>query len=162
MSDEEITYATVRFHKSSSELENGGRSDETHGPREAGHRIFQYKQEKHEQKKILNNLYQEYNTMKNNNSLNEQMWRNKTIEYDALKDRLDSLNREWNRCYGETKIVLDCMQRAGKRVEGHWFCCGIKCYYFIEDEKRWSRCKQTCQSCSLSLLKIENKDELVP
>lgn len=37
MSDEEITYATVRFHKSS-ELQNEGKPDETQGPKEAGHR----------------------------------------------------------------------------------------------------------------------------
>ncbi|OBS66156.1 hypothetical protein A6R68_05302, partial [Neotoma lepida] len=40
MSDEEITYTTVRFNKSS-ELQNRGRADETQGPREAGHRDSQ-------------------------------------------------------------------------------------------------------------------------
>ncbi|KAL6038773.1 hypothetical protein STEG23_008266 [Scotinomys teguina] len=50
----------------------------------------------------------------------------------------------------------------GKHVEGHLLCCGIKCYYFIMDDKQWSGCKQTCQDCSFSLLKIENEDELVP
>lgn len=38
MSDEEITYATVRFHKSSSGLKNEGRPDEAKGPKEAGHK----------------------------------------------------------------------------------------------------------------------------
>ncbi|ERE66426.1 C-type lectin domain family 7 member A-like protein [Cricetulus griseus] len=38
MSDEEITYTTVRFHKSSSVLQNRGRPDETQGLRKSGHR----------------------------------------------------------------------------------------------------------------------------
>lgn len=44
MSDEEITYATVKFHKSSSGLQNEGRPDEAKGPTEAGHRgkCFKY------------------------------------------------------------------------------------------------------------------------
>ncbi|OBS79677.1 hypothetical protein A6R68_22120 [Neotoma lepida] len=191
MSDEEITYAAVRFHKSSSELQNGGRSDETQGPREAGHRecsvlwhlvatllgilcsillvviavlvrhIFQYSQEKHELQRALNNLHQEYSTMQNESYLREEMWRNKSTECDVRKEHLESLNRKQNRCYRETEVVLDCKQRTGQRVEGHSFCCGIKCYYFIKDEKPWNGCKQTCQNCTLSLLKIEDNDELV-
>lgn len=44
MSDEEITYATVKFHKSSSGLQNEGRPDEAKGPKEACHRgkCFKY------------------------------------------------------------------------------------------------------------------------
>ncbi|XP_040599624.1 uncharacterized protein LOC101823350 [Mesocricetus auratus] len=189
MSDEEITYATVRFHKSSSGLQNGGRPNETQGPSEAGHRkcsvpcyliaiplgilcsvllvtvallgkhIFQYSQEKHELQNTLNNLHQEYSTMKNDSHLREEMLRNKSIEFEALRKQLDSLNRRQNRCYGETK-VLDCKQRTGKRVEVQWFCFGIKCYYFFMDNKRWNGCSQTCQDCSLSLLKIDDDDEL--
>ncbi|XP_059113122.1 uncharacterized protein LOC131906523 [Peromyscus eremicus] len=188
MSDEEITYTTVRFHKSSSELQNKGRPDETQGSREAGHRkwsvpwhliaiplgilcsillvivavlvknIFQYTQEKHELQKALNNLHKEYSTMQNASYLMEEMWKNKSIECVACKDHLASLNRKQNRCYGD--VVLDCKQLTGRRVEGHWFCTGIKCYYFIMDNKRWSGCKQTCQNCSLSLLNIEDNDEL--
>ncbi|XP_052577563.1 killer cell lectin-like receptor 2 [Peromyscus californicus insignis] len=200
MSDEEITYATVRFHKSSSELQNGGRSDETQEPREAGHRecsvpwhliaiplgvlcsillvtvavlgthIFQYSQEKHELQRTLNNLHQKYSTMQNDSYLREEMLRNKSKEYHALKDYLDSLNREQNKCHGDTKVVLDCIQSTeflpstfsviGKHVEGRWFCCGIKCYYFIMDKNLWSGCKQTCRDCSLSLLRIDDDDEL--
>ncbi|XP_057643050.1 killer cell lectin-like receptor 2 [Chionomys nivalis] len=185
MTDEEITYATVRFHKSSSGLQNEGRSDETQGPRKAGHKecsvpwhliaiplgilcsillvalavlvthIFQYKQEKHELQRTLNNIDQEYRTMKNDNYLRREMLGNKSIECDALKDRLKSLERKQNRCYGEAKLVLDCEQRPG-----HWFCCGIKCYYFIMDKKQWKGCNQTCQDCRLSLLKIDDDDEL--
>ncbi|MEJ1279978.1 hypothetical protein NN561_010915 [Cricetulus griseus] len=161
MSDEEITYATLRFHKSSSGLQDGGRPDETQVPSEASHRVFQYSQEKHELQKTLNDLHQEYSTMQNDSYLREEMLRNKSIEFEALREHLDSLNRKQNRCRGETKVVLDCKQRTGKHVEARWFCCGIKCYYFIMDGKQWTGCKQTCQNCSLSLLKIEDDDELV-
>lgn len=51
--------------------------------------------------------------MKNDNYLREEMLRNKSIECDALKDHLNSLERKQNRCYGETKLVLDCKQRSG-------------------------------------------------
>uniref|UniRef100_A0A8C8W8A4 C-type lectin domain-containing protein n=1 Tax=Peromyscus maniculatus bairdii TaxID=230844 RepID=A0A8C8W8A4_PERMB len=183
MSDEEVTYTTVRFHKSSG-LQNGGRSDETQGPREAGHRkcsvpwhliaiplgiicsillvrvavlvtqVFQCSQEKHELQKTLHNLHQEYSTMQNESYLREEMLRNKSKEYDALKDHLDSLNRKENRRYEETNDNLD-----STNVEGHWFCYGIKCY-FIMDNKHWSGCNQTCQGCSLSLLKIDDYNEL--
>uniref|UniRef100_A0A8C9CTP7 C-type lectin domain-containing protein n=1 Tax=Peromyscus maniculatus bairdii TaxID=230844 RepID=A0A8C9CTP7_PERMB len=164
MSDEEVTYTTVRFHKSSG-LQNGGRSDETQGPREAGHRsklvmcwlstwAFSCSQEKHELQKTLHNLHQEYSTMQNESYLREEMLRNKSKEYDALKDHLDSLNRKENRRYEETNDNLD-----STNVEGHWFCYGIKCY-FIMDNKHWSGCNQTCQGCSLSLLKIDDYNEL--
>lgn len=42
MSDEELTYATVRFHESSSGLQNEGKPDETQGPRKAGHKGVLY------------------------------------------------------------------------------------------------------------------------
>uniref|UniRef100_A0A8C8UKY5 Killer cell lectin-like receptor 2 n=1 Tax=Peromyscus maniculatus bairdii TaxID=230844 RepID=A0A8C8UKY5_PERMB len=164
MSDEEVTYTTVRFHKSSG-LQNGGRSDETQGPREAGHGIFQYSQEKHELQKTLNNLHQEYSTTQNESYLREEMLRNKSKQYDALKDHLDSLNRKENRCHEENNLVPDCLQKTKvgdkvcTNVEGHWFCYGVKCY-FIMDNKHWSGCNQTCQGCSLSLLKIDDDDEL--
>ncbi|XP_052577558.1 LOW QUALITY PROTEIN: killer cell lectin-like receptor 2 [Peromyscus californicus insignis] len=189
MSDEEITYTNVRFHKSSG-LQNGGRSDETQGPREAGHRkcsvpwhliaiplgiicstllvivavlmkhVFQYSQEKHELQKTLNNLHKEYSTMQNESYLREEMLRNKSKEYEALKDHLDSLNRKENRYHGETNLVPDCIQSTDTNVEGHWFCYGVKCY-FIMDNKHWSGCNQTCQAAALSLLKIDDYNELV-
>nr|3G8K_A Chain A, Lectin-related NK cell receptor LY49L1 [Mus musculus]3G8K_B Chain B, Lectin-related NK cell receptor LY49L1 [Mus musculus] len=49
---------------------------------------------------------------------------------------------------------------SGRGFEKYWFCYGIKCYYFVMDRKTWSGCKQTCQISSLSLLKIDNEDEL--
>uniref|UniRef100_A0A8C8W3V3 C-type lectin domain-containing protein n=1 Tax=Peromyscus maniculatus bairdii TaxID=230844 RepID=A0A8C8W3V3_PERMB len=191
MGDEEITYTTVRFHKSSG-LQNRGRADEKQGPREAGHRessvpwrfiviplgvlcsillvtvavlvtyIFQYSQENHELQKNLNNPSQRNTTMQNNSCLNETL-RNKSTWCDDFKHQKepDTLNRKQNRCCGKTKVVLDCVQHTGKRFDGHLFCCGIKCYYFIMDmdHKHWSGCKQTCQDCSLSLLKIDDDDE---
>ncbi|XP_041492334.1 killer cell lectin-like receptor 2 [Microtus oregoni] len=156
MSDEEITYATVRFHKSSSGLKNEGRPDEAQGPKEDGHKVFQYRLEKQEQEKILNNLNQTYDTLKNDSSLKEKMLRNMSLEYDALKGRLDSINKE---CYAKTKISLDCSVFSDKYVDGHWFCRGIKCY-FLTDNKHWHKCKQTCEECRFSILNIENNDEL--
>ncbi|XP_021079285.1 killer cell lectin-like receptor 2 [Mesocricetus auratus] len=181
MSNQEVTYSNSRVFGSSSEAQNPAIPEETRGPQEVGHKvplavlclllmmaisvwlvyIFQYRQEKHNQEKIINNLYQKYYSIKNDSYLKEQNFNNKSTECDALKDRLNSVNREWKTCYGETKIVLDCIQRTGKHVEGHWFCCGKKCYYFIMDNKRWHGCKQTCRDCSLSLLKIEDDDELI-
>ncbi|XP_013209945.2 killer cell lectin-like receptor 2 [Microtus ochrogaster] len=189
MSEEEITYATIRFHKSSSGLQNEGKPDEAQEPRKAGHKkcsvpwhliaiplgilcsillvavavlvthIFQYNQEKHEFQKTLNNLRQEYRPMKDDNYLRNKMLRNKTIECVSLKDHLNSLERKQSRCCKETKVVLKCKQRTGTSVEGYWFCCGIKCY-FILGKKHWIGCKQTCEDCSLSLLKTDDEDEL--
>ncbi|OBS66158.1 hypothetical protein A6R68_05304, partial [Neotoma lepida] len=158
MRNQEVTYSNSRVFESSSESQYPIRPDETQGPREVGHTVFQYSQEKQELRKTLNNLHQEYSTMQSNNYLMEEMLRNKSVECDAIKDRLDSLNRKENRCYGEAN-VLDCKQRTGTNVEGHWLCCGIKCY-FIMDNKHWNGCKQTCQDCSLSLLKIDDHNEL--
>ncbi|XP_051011633.1 killer cell lectin-like receptor 3 [Acomys russatus] len=39
-------------------------------------------------------------------------------------------------------------------------CCSIKCYYFIMGKKHWRGCKQTCQDCCFSLLKIDDHNEL--
>uniref|UniRef100_A0A8C2MJQ9 C-type lectin domain-containing protein n=1 Tax=Cricetulus griseus TaxID=10029 RepID=A0A8C2MJQ9_CRIGR len=190
MSDEEITYTTVRFHKSSSVLQNRGRPDETQGLRKSGHRecsvpchfiakalgilsaillvavavlvihIFQCNQENHELKKTLKNLHQEFSTMKNDSNLREEMLKNnKSIEFEALRKSLDSLNRKQDRCFRETKVDLVCKQPPGKHVEVQWFCCGIKCY-FIMNKKNWKGCQQTCQDCSFSILKIDDDDEL--
>ncbi|XP_059113126.1 killer cell lectin-like receptor 2 [Peromyscus eremicus] len=102
MGDEEITYTTVRFPKSS-DLQNQRRADDQQGPREPGHRessvpwhfiaiplgilcsillvtvavlvayIFQYSQENHELQKNLNNADQRNTTMQNNSCLNETL-----------------------------------------------------------------------------------------
>ncbi|KAF5912479.1 hypothetical protein HPG69_004149, partial [Diceros bicornis minor] len=48
----------------------------------------------------------------------------------------------------------------GKLYEDRWSCCGGKCYYFTTEKKDWKGCKQTCRNYNLSLLKIDDKDEL--
>ncbi|XP_059113118.1 killer cell lectin-like receptor 2 [Peromyscus eremicus] len=182
MSNQKVIYLNSRVFESSSESQNPIRPEETQGPREVGHKmalgilclllmmaisvwliyIFQYKKEKYELQKSLNNLTQNYHILKNDNYLKEEILRNKSREYDDLKHQKepDSLNRKQNRHCGKTKIILDCVQYTGKPVEGRLFCRGIKCYYFIMDNKCWSGSEQTCQDCSLSLLKIDNDDEL--
>lgn len=167
-------------------MQNERKPDEAKGSREAGHRkssvpwtliaillgifcsilvvtiavlvtrIFQHRQEKQEQKKILNDLNQKYDSLKNDSSLKEKMLRNMSLEYDALKGHLDSINKE---CHAKTKILLACPEFSVKNVEGHWFCHGITCY-FILDEKHWVECKQTCKDCGFSILNIEDNDEL--
>ncbi|XP_036037860.1 killer cell lectin-like receptor 2 [Onychomys torridus] len=117
---------------------------------------------KYELQRTLNNLTENYHILQNDNYLKEEILRNKSRECDDLKHQKepDSLKRKQNRCCGKTKVVLDCIQHTGKHVEGHLFCCGIKCYYVIMENKHWSGCKQTCQACSLFLLKTDDDDEL--
>ncbi|ERE66423.1 killer cell lectin-like receptor [Cricetulus griseus] len=123
--------------------------------------VFQCNQENHELKKTLKNLHQEFSTMKNDSNLREEMLKNnKCIEFEALRKSLDSFNRKQNRCFRETKVDLVCKQPPGKCVEAQGFCCGIKCYYLLLDKKSWNGCKYTCQDCSLSILKIDDDDEL--
>ncbi|XP_037059962.1 killer cell lectin-like receptor 2 isoform X2 [Peromyscus leucopus] len=180
MSNQEVIYLNSRAFESSSESQNPIKPNETQGSREVGHKvglgilclllmmaisiwliyIFQCSQEIYKLQRTLKNPHQENNTMQNDNYLMEEMLKKKSIDYNALKHDLDTLNRTLNRCYQESKFVLDSKQHRGKRVEGHWFCCGIKCYYFIMDNKRWSGCAKTCRDCSLSLLKIDDDDEL--
>ncbi|XP_028636711.1 killer cell lectin-like receptor 2 isoform X3 [Grammomys surdaster] len=139
MSEQEVTYATVRFHKSSG-LQNQVRLDETQGPREASHKecsvswhliviplgilcsillvtvavlvthIFQYSKEKHELQETLNNLNHNYSSMKNESYLNKGMLRNKSIECNSYKNLLDTFKRQQNRCHMEAKVILDCLQ----------------------------------------------------
>ncbi|XP_038175425.1 killer cell lectin-like receptor 3 isoform X2 [Arvicola amphibius] len=116
MTDEEITYATVRFHKSSSGLQKEGKSDETQGPRKAGHKECSVP------------------------------WHLIAIPVGILCSIL--------------LVALAVLVTYSKPFKGHWFCCGIKCYYFIMDKKKWRGCNQTCQDCRLSLLKIDDDDEL--
>ncbi|XP_052031013.1 killer cell lectin-like receptor 5 isoform X8 [Apodemus sylvaticus] len=189
MSDQDVTYSTVRFHKSSG-LQNQERPEENQGPREASPKecsvswhlianslgilcafllitvavlltnIFQHSQEKHGLQETLTNLHQNCSTMKNNIDLKEELLRNKTIECSAGNSLLESLDREQKRWYSETKTVLDSPQLTGRGSVIHWFCYGMKCYYFIIDGKTWSGCKQMCVNYSLSLLTINDEDEL--
>ncbi|XP_031239473.1 killer cell lectin-like receptor 5 isoform X2 [Mastomys coucha] len=185
MSEQEVTYSTVRFHKSSG-LQNQVMPEETQGPGETECsvpwqligialgilcslllvtvavlmiHIFQYSQENHELQEPLNCPHN-CSTMQSDIDLKEELRRNKSTECSAGNALLESLHREQNRWYRETKAVLAPLQHTGSGVEIHWFCYGIKCYYFIMDRKTWSVCKQTCQDSSLSLLKIDDEDEL--
>ncbi|XP_028636773.1 killer cell lectin-like receptor 5 [Grammomys surdaster] len=188
MSEQEVTYSSVRFHKTSG-LKNQVRPENTQGARKAGHRkssvpqklivialgllcsillvtvavlvanIFQYRHEKHELQETLNRQ-NNCSTMQYEIDLKEKLLRNKSIEGGPGKELLESLNKAPNRWYSETKTALNSFQDTGKGVETYGFCNGIKCYSFTMDKKTWSGCNQTCQYYRLSLLKIDDEDEL--
>ncbi|XP_021010750.1 killer cell lectin-like receptor 4 isoform X2 [Mus caroli] len=188
MSDQEVTFSAVRSHNSSG-LQNQVRLEETQRPRKAGLRvcsvpcqvivialgivcslrlvivavfvtnIFQYGQEKHELQETLN-CHNICSTMQSDIDLKEKMLQNMALECRLGNDLLESLNREQNRWYSETKTFLDSSQHTGRGFEIYWFCYGIKCYYFVMERKTWSGCKQTCQNSSVSLLKIDDEHEL--
>ena len=75
--------------------------------------VFQNNQEKHELQGTLNNLHHNYSTMQNESYLKEEMLTNKSIECEYYKNYLDTLNREQNRCHGETKITPNFSQHSG-------------------------------------------------
>ncbi|XP_032763234.1 killer cell lectin-like receptor 4 isoform X3 [Rattus rattus] len=190
MNEQRVTFSTARFHNSSV-LQNQERTEETQRLEKLETEdcsicwqitvtalgilcsfrlvlvavmvtnIFQYSQEKHELQETLSNLHHNYSTMQNDINLKEEMLRDMSTEYSAVNHFLDFLNREQNRWYNKTKTVLDSLQHSGRGVEMHWFCYGIKCYYFIMDRKTWSGCTQTCQNYSLPLLTIDDEDELM-
>lgn len=125
-------------------------------------KIFQYIQEKHHQQEILGNLSEKYNIMQKDNYLKEQLLTNKSLEYENLKNKtfwLES-NHE-NKCHKKIEIFSKFLQNKGVLCEGHWSCYGVKCYHFTKSEQKWEGCKKTCQDNGLSLLKINNEDELV-
>eukprot|EP00073_Rattus_norvegicus_P036137 XP_008761540.1 PREDICTED: immunoreceptor Ly49si1 isoform X7 [Rattus norvegicus] len=159
MSEQEVSYSNVRFKKCSG-LQNQVRPEETQRARAAGHRVFQYTHEKYELPEETPSLINNCSTMQSDIDLKEEMLRNMSINCSQGNDFLQSLNRVQTRWYRETKTVLPSSQHTGKNVEIYWFCYGIKCYYFILDTKAWNGCKQTCQDSSLSLLKIDDEDEL--
>ncbi|XP_049988587.1 killer cell lectin-like receptor 2 [Alexandromys fortis] len=168
MKNQHVIYSNSRVFESSSESQSPASQDETHGSREVCHKvalgflclllmtaialwltyIFQCSQEKYDR----NNLYQIIR--QNITSLNKTLT-NESPEYEDCK-----YEKEQKRCCGKTNAVLDYGKYTGKCTEAHLFCCGIKCYYFIMDNKHWNDCKQTCQDCSLSLLKIDDDEEL--
>ncbi|XP_017497576.3 killer cell lectin-like receptor 2 isoform X1 [Manis javanica] len=193
MSNEEVTYSTLRFLPSPSESQNRLRPGGTQRPDKGfsvpwhliavtlgifcllllmavtvlGTKIFQYFQEKHQQEEILRNLSQKYHIMRNDYYIKEQHLTNKSLEYDIFKNEtlqqkkdLDLLFREKRRCHRKN-IFSKSLQNTGKIYEDHWSCCGAKCYYFTTKNQDWKECKQTCQSCSWSLLKLHDEDELV-
>lgn len=184
MSEQDVTFPTMRFHKSSG-LNSQVRLEGTQRSRKAGLRvpwqlivialgilcslrlvivavfvtkIFQYSQHKQEIPETPNH-HHNCSNMQSDIKLKEEMLRNKSIDCSPGEELLESLNREQNRWYSETKTDLDSSQDTGTGVK-HWFCYGTKCFYFIMSKNTWSGCKQTCQHYSLPLVKIEDEDEL--
>ncbi|KAM9072299.1 killer cell lectin-like receptor 2 [Megaptera novaeangliae] len=133
-----------------------------------GTKIFQYIQEKHQQEEILRNLSQKYHVMQNESYLKEQLLINKNLEYDMLKTKtlqqekgLDLPATKKKGCHKQKEIFSKFWRNIGKLNEGHWCCPGVNCYYFTTESKDWKGCKQTCQSYNSSLLKIDDKEELI-
>ncbi|XP_047404016.1 killer cell lectin-like receptor 2 isoform X2 [Sciurus carolinensis] len=192
MSDQEVTYSTLRFLQSPSESQNRLRCDVTRSPRKAADKefsvswkfiavtlgifcllllttvivlvikIFQNIQEKHHQQEILGNFSKNYHIMQKDNYLKEQLLTNTSLECESLKNKILQLesNHE-NKCHKKIEIFSKLLQSKGMLCEGHWICCGVKCYHFTKSKKNWEECKKTCQDNGLSLLKINDEDERV-
>ncbi|XP_017652346.1 uncharacterized protein LOC103729813 [Nannospalax galili] len=154
MSEQEEPYSHSGFLMSSSEQQSRVKPGGTQRPTENKDRVlvFQHSQGKHHEENI--NLSQEYHIMVYEMKLKDELLKNKSIEYESLKNLT-----ERKRYHGKHEIISNCLKSTGKHFEGHWFCCGTKCYYFIMDSKNWNGCRQTCRKCSLSLLKIDDSDE---
>uniref|UniRef100_A0A8C6MQL6 C-type lectin domain-containing protein n=1 Tax=Mus spicilegus TaxID=10103 RepID=A0A8C6MQL6_MUSSI len=104
MTEQEVTFSAVRFHKSSG-LQNRVRLEETLKPRKAGLKVC-------------------------------------SVPWQFIVITLGILI--------SLRLVIVAVHVTNSR--------GDK--YFVMDRKPWSRCNQTCQSSSLSLLKIDDEDEL--
>uniref|UniRef100_A0A5F5PWB3 C-type lectin domain-containing protein n=1 Tax=Equus caballus TaxID=9796 RepID=A0A5F5PWB3_HORSE len=134
--------------------------------RVSGTMIFQCIQEK-QQEESRQNFSQKYNIMQKENYLKEQLLTNKTLEYGILKNQtlqqkkeIASLFKEKMRCHRKQGILSKSLQNTGKLYDNRWSCCGVNCYYFTTENKDWRGCKQTCESYNLSLLKIDDEEEL--
>ncbi|XP_070263968.1 killer cell lectin-like receptor 2 isoform X2 [Myotis yumanensis] len=130
-----------------------------------GTMLFQYNREKHQQDEILQNLKQKYHIMQNDNYLTKQLLANMTLESDILKmlrwgKKPVSPLKEEKTCHKKKKISSKSLQHTGKLNEELWSCCGVNCYLFTTENKNWKECKQTCQNKGLSLVKIDDEDEL--
>ncbi|XP_075838662.1 killer cell lectin-like receptor 2 isoform X2 [Microtus pennsylvanicus] len=174
MRNQHVIYSNSRVFESSSKSKIPASQDVTHGPREGCQKValgilclllmtaialwltyiisflILVFQDKHDLIKCQNNLNQ--STVQNISSSNKTLT-NKSSNYEGCKNQEEQNS-------GKTKAVLDYGKYTGKCAEAHLFCCGIKCYYFIMDNKRWNDCKKTCQDCSFSLIKIDDDDEL--
>uniref|UniRef100_A0A8C6I5Z5 C-type lectin domain-containing protein n=1 Tax=Mus spicilegus TaxID=10103 RepID=A0A8C6I5Z5_MUSSI len=141
MSEPEVTYSTVRLHKSSG-LQKLVRHHETQGRREAGNRkcsvswqlivialgilcflllvivavltikIFQYSQHKQEINETLNH-YHNCSNMQRDFNLKEEMLTNKSIDCRPSNELLEYIKREQDRWDSETKTVLDSSRDTG-------------------------------------------------
>ncbi|EDK99956.1 mCG130123 [Mus musculus] len=135
MSEPEVTYSTVRLHKSSG-LQKQVRHEETQGPREVGNRkcsapwqlivkalgilcflllvtvavlavkIFQYNQHKQEINETLNH-HHNCSNMQSDFNLKEEMLTNKSIDCRPSNETLEYIKREQDRWDSKTKTVLD-------------------------------------------------------
>ncbi|KAM9685005.1 killer cell lectin-like receptor 2 isoform 2-T2 [Dama dama] len=124
MSDQEVTYSTLRFLQSPSASQNrlrpGGtqRPDKTEEKESSvpwrgiavtlgilcllllmtitvlGIMIFQYIQEKHQQEEILGNLSQKYDVIQSDNYLKKQLLTKKTSECDRLNETLQQIKTD--------------------------------------------------------------------
>ncbi|KAI4576318.1 hypothetical protein MJT46_002153 [Ovis ammon polii x Ovis aries] len=121
MSDQEVTYSTLRFLQSPSESQNRLRPDGTQRPDKTeqkessvpwhgiavtlgilcllllmtitvlGIKIFQYIQENHQQEETLRNLSQKYDATQNDNYLKKQLLTKKTSECDRLNETFQQM-----------------------------------------------------------------------
>ncbi|XP_013008390.1 T-cell surface glycoprotein YE1/48-like [Cavia porcellus] len=188
MSNEEVTYSTLRFLQSPSEAQNRPRPDVAERPRKAEAKgftvpwhliaaalgilclllllavvllvtkIFQ----ENEKEKVLEDLSQAHITQ--NVSSLQKLLKNVTSECNILKNKMDKEKTDlkfcfWSRGHGKDKIFAKPLENIGKTCEVCLTCYRVKCYYFIIDNKTWEKCKQICQNQGLSLLKIDDKDE---
>uniref|UniRef100_G1P0C6 C-type lectin domain-containing protein n=1 Tax=Myotis lucifugus TaxID=59463 RepID=G1P0C6_MYOLU len=182
MSDQEIIYSTPAFLQNPSELQNTLRPGGTQRPGKIdgkefsgpsrliavalgilclllimtiivlGTMFFQYNREKHQQDEILQNLKQKYHIM------HKQHLANTTPASDILENKTVQWEKKPVSPLIEKKT---CMKKLFSKLnEELWSCCGVNCYLFTTENKNWKECKQTCQNKGLSLVKIDDEDEL--
>uniref|UniRef100_A0A8C0XVS9 C-type lectin domain-containing protein n=1 Tax=Castor canadensis TaxID=51338 RepID=A0A8C0XVS9_CASCN len=184
MSEEEVTFSPQRVLQSSPESQNILRVDATQKPRKADGKEFSVPWHlitvtlwfrcllllvvigllliKGKSRKCPSKVH----ILKKNNSLLEQLLTNKSLECDNSKITTFQPKKELG-SFSIKKKSCDKNNAASKSLEnaigklcGHWSCHGVKCYYFVMEFKDWKECKQMCQSHRLSLLKIDDYNEL--
>ena len=74
--------------------------------------VFQHIQQKHELQETLN-CHDNCSTTQSDINLKDELLRNKSIECRPGNDLLESLNRDQNRWYSETKTFSDSSQHTG-------------------------------------------------
>ncbi|XP_047643503.1 killer cell lectin-like receptor 2 isoform X2 [Phacochoerus africanus] len=154
MNDQEVTYSSLTFLPSPSESQNRLRPGGTQKPGKTDEKAFQYIQEKHQQEEILRNLTQKYHLMQNESYLKEQVLPNNTLEYSILYNQKEE-------CYRKMDIFSKSLQNTGHLNEGHLSSWRGNFYYFTTKNQDWNKCKETCENYASSLLKIDDKDELI-
>nr|XP_025851333.1 killer cell lectin-like receptor 3 [Vulpes vulpes] len=106
---------------------------------------------------MIGNLTQEYHILQNDSYLKDQLLTNKSLEYNILKNEMLQQKKEQDLLFTNRTFQS---KNKGKLHENHQSCHRIKYYYFTSKSEKWIGCKKTCQSCNLSLLKINDEDEL--